>query len=90
MIRVVLAFILGVMLVSCTGWGYRFYVLRAMSYDGKLISDKPENDLALSVCTPTATDKAPCILMMRNEFYLLKRDFQDLQIKLDSCQRNGN
>ena len=83
------ALILLLFLVSCASFSYRFYFLRAASYDGKVIADKPENDIPFSRCQPSEKDQNPCVVMFREEFYRMKGDFQDMRLRLDACERNG-
>lgn len=82
---------LGAILVTACGaaasYPYRYYVLQANSYQGKLLGNKPENDLALSVCAPEPGKQGKCMVMLKDAYLQLKADYLDLQAKLAACQR---
>lgn len=82
---------MGALLATACGaaasYPYRYYVLQANSYQGKLLADKPENDLALAVCAPEAGKQGKCMVMLKDAYLQLKSDYLDLQNRLAACQR---
>jgi hypothetical protein len=88
--RFILGAFSGVFLCACaaTTFPYKYYALKADSYEGSLLGPKPEDDLPLSVCAPTAQDKAPCITVRRAEFLRIKSEYLDLIEQLQACQRD--
>lgn len=68
---------------------YKYYGLAAASYQGRLLGDKPENDLDLLICTPTPQDAAPCIVMRSPDYLRLKADYKTLIEALNRCQSGG-
>jgi hypothetical protein len=86
----ILGLILGLLIVGCAGavFPYRFYGLQDVDYSkGKLLGDKPENDLLFIACEPSEKSKNPCVVMKAEEFFTLKKDHLDLQEKLIDCQK---
>lgn len=80
-------------LVSCAGFSYRFYGLDATSYEGKLLGPDEKDDLALSVCAPEAQERGKCVVLLRDEFFRFKQDYEtsvqrvkDLEAQLRECQ----
>jgi hypothetical protein len=66
---------------------YRYYVLQADKYEGKLLADKPANDLSLAVCAPEAGKQAKCLVMLKDAYLQLRADYLSLQTQLSDCQR---
>ena len=88
--NIVLLFIGAALATACgavASYPYRYYVLQASSYQGKLLGAKPENDLSLTVCAPEAGKQGKCLVMLKDQYLQLKADYLDLQTKLKDCQR---
>lgn len=59
---------------------YKYYVIAPHAYLGPT----PEDDLASDVCEK----QGDCIMMLRDEFYLLKADFKKSRVEvIDSSER---
>lgn len=82
---------LGALLATSCGaaasFPYRYYILRAESWEGKLEGAKPEQDLPLAVCKPEPGKQGKCITMLKDPYLQLKADYLDLQTKLKDCQK---
>lgn len=78
----------GLFLAGCVAakFPYRYYLLEAESFEGKLLSNKPENDLALSVCAPDENKTGKCTVMLTSEYLQLKAEYKDLVTRLDACE----
>lgn len=79
----------GFLLLGCAGavFPYKYYALDAQSYEGFLRGPDPKDDVKLSDCTPTAADKAPCIVMKSADFIRAKTDYKDMQNRLQKCEQ---
>ena len=64
---------------SDASFPYRYYAIRAASYAGTLLGDKPENDIPFSRCAPQENQMAPCLLMLKEDYLRLKADYLNLQ-----------
>jgi hypothetical protein len=76
---------------------YKYYWLSAESYGGRLLGQEPKDDVELSACIPTATDKNPCTVMFTPEYLALKQDHEargiriiELERELQQCGRRGD
>lgn len=83
----VISLLLNVLLVGCAAFQYHWYGLEAVSYDGKLLGPKPENDIPLATCAPDAQNHGKCVVMLVDEFDRLKQDYERMQIELKNCQQ---
>lgn len=80
--------VLGVLLMGCAGFGYRYYGLEGVRYsDGKLLGEEEKDDLPFEYCQPTAGNARPCVVMFTDEFFRLKQDLLDTRSKLKDCQK---
>lgn len=87
--RLILGLFIVFLVVACAGltFSYKYYGLQVAHYDdGKLLGPKPTDDLAFAVCEPTAVNKAPCVVMLSNDFFNLKKDYLDAKQKLIDCE----
>ena len=81
-----LGIVLGSLLVGCASFNYRYYGLEAASYEGKLLGPKPENDLPFSTCKPDETTAGKCVVMVSDEFFRMKQDYNETKQRLIECQ----
>lgn len=82
-----LGLLLGMALLGCAGFSYRYYGLGDVDYTkGTLLGDKPENDLPFATCEPSVSSKHPCVVLKADEFFRFKQDYQDTQNKLKECE----
>lgn len=77
------------LLTACAGvaFPYKYYGLSAETYKGALVGVNPGDDLTLDRCTPTKADDAPCIVMLKPDFLLMKKDYKDTKTQLISCEK---
>lgn len=83
-------FFLGAIFFGCAAsakFNYRYYVLQADRYEGKLLGDKPQNDLDLAVCRPENGKQAKCLVMLKDAYLQLKADYLNLSQQLADCQK---
>lgn len=73
-------------LIGCVGAQYRFYTLDVPGWNGTLKAHNPKDDLTLKTCEPTDADKAPCFVLMSDEYYKILRDLRDTQERLKACE----
>ena len=73
---------------SCSSFPYKHYGLDAASYEGSLSGPEPKDDLPLSVCTPTEQEQGKCMVMLREEFYRMKQEYEDMQKRLKACEES--
>lgn len=81
-----LGILVGVLLVGCAGFSYKYYGLSADSYEGKLLGPKPEDDLPFAECKPTDADKSPCVVVKAKVWFALKTDYEQMEEALKACQ----
>ena len=87
--HVCLGLVVGVLLAGCASFIYRSYGLEGVSYkDGTLLGPKPADDLPFSTCEPTEGVKHPCVVMLAEEFFAFKLDYQDTQDRLKQCEKD--
>lgn len=80
--------IAGFMLLGCAGWAYKFYGMEGVVYEhGTLLGPKPQYDLPFTKCQPNGESKQPCIVIFSKDFYALKQEFLDLQMRLKECEK---
>lgn len=78
--------LLGLSLAACAGatFPYKHY---GIDLDAQALrGPTPSDDLSLSVCLATATDKSPCTAMMTEVFDEMELDYRDTKDKLITCQ----
>lgn len=87
--RFVLGFASCLLLVGCAGasFPFRYYGLAAASFEGKMLGPKPEQDLDLKACQPTAQDAGPCVVLFTKDFLSIKREYLDMQNRLIECEK---
>lgn len=85
----ILGFLLCFVLLACAGFKYRYYYMTMATYDGKLIAKNPADDKELTVCQPSSQDYHPCVVMLREEFFAMKKDYEKIQTELKWCERNN-
>jgi hypothetical protein len=79
---------LGLVLMACASFSYRYY---ALDYQhAMLLGPTPADDLPLSVCQGTAAAPNQCIVEKIDIFYQMKSDFQKCQNDLITCQKKCN
>lgn len=69
-------------LVACAGFKYRYYSLDLEVWSGTLQGNEPKNDLPFSVCEPTAIDRNPCVVMLRDDFFRMKERYLAMERQL--------
>lgn len=77
------------MLVACSTprFQYRYYGLDLEH--GVLLGPKIQDDLRLqTVCTATTLSASPCVVILNDEFFKLKEDYLQMQLRLMSCGKN--
>lgn len=77
--------ILPLLLISCSSTSYTYYGLSLQQQSrGTLVADKDENNLDLmDTCFPSKR----CVVLKKEEFFKLARDFAATKEKLKSCER---
>jgi hypothetical protein len=86
-----LGIVVGFFLVSCAGAGFAFkyYGIDLVSYKGKLLNTKAENDLDFEeICKPSASIKSKCVVMKTPDFFALKNDYTQCKSELQ-CWQSG-
>lgn len=75
-------------LVACAGatFNYKYYGFN--SDVPELLGPTAKDDLALDVCKATSDNQAPCIVVLQEEFFKLKKDYMDQQTRLLACEGN--
>jgi hypothetical protein len=77
-------------LAGCaTTFPYRYYGMEmpeAAYETGKLLGEKPKDDIPFSVCRPTDEDKGPCVVFLRAELEKLQRERVELIERLKACE----
>lgn len=80
--------LLGALVTGCASFSYKYYGLNGVSYEqGKLLGPKPELDRPFSDCAPNGEHKNPCVVMFADDFFQLRKDFDQTKMELDDCQR---
>lgn len=89
--KIAFSFVFGLILSACIAskFPFRYYTLNADSYDGSLLGPTDSQDVALKMCAPTESNRAPCLVLFTSEFLRLKESYIKCQIDLDRAQR-GN
>lgn len=89
MVRLAGWIFIGSVLGGCAteSFPYKYYALRADSYEGTLKGPDESEDLPLKMCSPTEQDQAPCLLLFTPVFLRLKENYLKCQIDLESIQR---
>lgn len=84
-----LGFFLCFSMMGCAGaFTYKYYGMQLADYtNGKLLGPEAKDDLDMRVCEPTASDKGPCVVMLREAFFELKRDYEAKDEALIACQQ---
>jgi hypothetical protein len=78
----------GVLVAGCAAgtFGYKYYGLEADRYDGRLLGPSEAEDRPFADCTPTASNKGPCIVVLTPEFLRIKQEVLELRERLKSCE----
>ena len=82
--------LLGIMFSACLAsspFPFHYYALSAASYEGKLIGPTEDKDLLFKLCSPSDSDKAPCMVMLTADFMRLKETHMKCMNDLDASQR---
>lgn len=82
-----LGLLLGVALMACAGFQYRYYTLDLSSQ--KLLGQSEGDDLPITICNPQADVKAPCVVMKEDEFFKMRRDFNQMFERLKACEKSN-
>lgn len=89
------AFFLGASISACVSatFGYRYYNLEVVSYDGFLRGATAADDRPFEVCKPDPQDpqgQNKCTIMLTVDAYRLKQDYLSIKNDLIRCeQKNG-
>ena len=86
-IGVVLAFLFSACAGMAAGFPFRYYSLKAHSYEGRLEGATEQDDLPLSRCAPTQGNANPCQVMLSSEVQRLKVAYRNLVLELEDLQR---
>lgn len=81
------SFAVGLLLGFLTGCGtlgfsYKFYGIQAVSYEGKLLGPKSDDDIPFEKCKNNG-----CVAMLKGEFFKLKSDYEQTSQKLKDCEK---
>lgn len=71
-------------------YSYKYYTLdldEACYRTGKLLAEKPNDDVSFMICKPDENNKAPCVVMTSEEFFRWRLDYERLVEELEECQR---
>lgn len=72
---------------SCsTAFPYKWYGLQANSYEGKLLGEKPKDDLPFKTCEPDDFVKGKCVVMKVSDFKELRLEYVELKTRLQACE----
>ena len=78
-------FVLPLLIISCAATSYKYYGLDLdEGSSGTLQSDDPKNNLDL---VETCEKQGACVVLTREEFFKLARDFRETKKSLENCQR---
>lgn len=83
-----LGLLLGIVLIGCAGFSYRYYGLDLPSYDGTLLGPEPKDDIDFKRCMPDDFDKNKCVVMLHEDAMRLKQDYLDTKDKLKACEKS--
>lgn len=89
----ILSFVL--ILYACASDSYTYYGLNVSRIEkpelekGLLLHKDPKKDLDLTECLPTKKNVSPCIVVFSSEYFKMKRDFEEMKIRLEACEK-GN
>jgi hypothetical protein len=81
-------------LVACASDSYNYYGLDVSRIDrvelsnGKLLAKKEQDDLVLSECLPKQSQKSPCIVLFKSEYFKILRDLEEYKARLKACEKN--
>lgn len=88
---------IGILVSACGGasaqFPFRYYNLKANSYEGKLEGATDKDDLPFSTCAPSAGKQNKCTVLLSDSFTSLKVNYQKLVVEnqklrddLSSCR----
>lgn len=79
----------GILLVSCATpqFPFKYYKPKLYSWQGELWGPTERDDLPAVVCDETVQKRSACVIMMADEFFLLKENYLDIREKLNTCER---
>ena len=83
-------FIVATSAVACgaaTPFGFKYYNLKPVSFEGKLEGATDKEDLPLSVCKPSGGEVNRCVVMLTREAYRLKEEVLQLRQKVKDLER---
>lgn len=79
----------GIFFACAVGFPYKYYGMQLAAYtDGKLLGPEPSDDKDIVVCQPSEHDKGPCVVMLREDFFSLKKDYEQTKIDLRECENH--
>lgn len=79
-----LGLLLGITLVGCASFQYRYYGI--VPSQGKLLGVKPSDDKPLSMCEPDAQQRGKCVVLFTEEFERFVSDYLETKEQLKACQ----
>lgn len=87
----ILGLLAGILFFGCAGvtFPYKYYKPELTSWEGTLFGAKPSDDLDGSVCAPDSQTDGKCVVMLRDEFFKMKLEFEDLEQRLISCESHS-
>jgi hypothetical protein len=80
---------LGMIIQACATVTFPYTSYGIDLKDQKLLASASsgEPDESLSICAANATSASPCIAFMEPAYLALKKDYEDKEIALQSCQQ---
>lgn len=89
--RLVYLLLGGLIFTACGGvaanFPFRYYNLKARSYEGTLEGATAKDDLSLATCAPRQGNLNPCQVMLSPEVQRLKVAYRNLQIENEDLRR---
>jgi hypothetical protein len=82
-----LGILLGISLMACAGFKYRYYGIDPEA--GLLLGSKPSEDRSLKECQGDSTQKGKCVVLFVAEFERLRADYINAQERLKKCETNS-
>jgi len=84
----ILGLALGSFLIGCVSatFTYSWYYPEFVSYEGKLLGQKPSDDLDAKICQKDVSGNHGCVVMLKPEFKALTLDYMDCQDHLRQCE----
>ena len=81
-------FLIGLLVVSCASFTYKYYGLNIVDTveESTLLGPTPAEDLPLIDCKGDSSQKGKCVVMFVDEFERLRTDIIDMEERLKRCE----